>query len=857
MKYIVTLCAITVLFTMQGFAQTPASTPATTSDGSTVSKEPQNTVTLPAAAATTGQPSEIKTPAGEETPRAYVKKDAPARIPRFETSPVIDGQLNDSIWQNAAVFGDFLQTQPGDNIKPTHLTEVMMGYDAKNLYIAFRIKQDRNTVRATVARRDNIFDDDYVGMYLDTFNDQRQAYAIFFNPLGVQADGTFSEGRGEDYSVDLVMDSKGVLTEDGFTIEIAIPFKSLRYEAGKDKQWGLMIFRRVKYSNNELNSWMPNDRSRSGSLNKAGHITGLDGIETTRQLEINPSFTLSESGRRTRFTFNNDPTGRFVNDGLKGEFGMTAKFSLTPTTTLDFAYNPDFAQVEADAPVTSANQRFPIFFSEKRPFFLERIDIFRSGLNVVNTRAIVDPDIAAKLTGRQGKNTFGVMYASDNFPGGPANFDKDDRQDLLLCQIRRQTDPRVVCSAERFVDKNAGIGVLRYKRDVGKENSLGFFATTYNFVDLHNYVGGFDGRFRFDKKTVGEFQVLGAHSRQSFYDSDLDRSLYRTGNGVGYRAYLERSSRNLYMNFLAEGRTADYRARVGFTPRTDTNYFGSFIQYQTDKDPKKAIIYKQFWNETNVRTDGRGRMQYWITNSRGMLALQKQTFIGLNLQYGAERVYEHEFGAKRSVTRPQGAFFGPSDQRGANFRAFQAFIESTPNKQWYLFFFTDNTRGVMDYDFGAGPKFPRASFAAQALGQNAPLDPGAGYQLMIEATARYQPTSALQTQLSYNKIRLTRNDTGLVAFDDNILSSRSTYQFTRNTFARLRIDYFTLDRRLRQQLVVGWTPSPGTALYAGYGDDFNANGVNPFNGDREPGLHSNGRTFFIKMSYLFRRSFGK
>ena len=152
-----------------------------------------------------------------------------------------------------------------------------MGYDSKNLYIAFKVIQDRNTVRATVARRDNIFDDDYIGLYMDTFNDKRQAYTVFFNPLGIQADGTMTEGRGEDYSVDIVMESKGVLTPDGFTIEVAIPFKSLRYEAGKDKQWGIQIFRRIKYTNGELNSWMPNDRSKSGSLNKAGHITGSRG----------------------------------------------------------------------------------------------------------------------------------------------------------------------------------------------------------------------------------------------------------------------------------------------------------------------------------------------------------------------------------------------------------------------------------------------------------------------------------------------------------------------------------------------------------------------------------------------------
>ena len=846
MKYVLTLCLLTAQLTLSSFAQTSSPTPSAGNTGEETSGAAQ-TVALkplppPAPAA--------KESGGDPAPREYVKRDVAANIPKFEAAPVIDGQLTDPVWQNAAIFGDFFQTQPGDNVKPTFPTEVMMGYDAKNFYIAFRITQDRSTVRATVARRDNIFDDDYVGMYLDTFNDQRQAYTIFVNPLGIQADGIFTEGRGEDYSVDIVMESKGVLTENGFTVEIAIPFKSLRYEAGKGKQWGLHIFRRLKYNNNELNAWMPNNRSVLGSLNKAGHITGMEGIETTRQLEINPSFTVSESGRRTRFTFDGNPRGRFVNDGLKGEFGMTAKFGLTPTTTLDFAYNPDFAQVEADAPVTSANQRFPIFFSEKRPFFLERIDIFQSPMNVVNTRAIVDPDIAAKLTGRMGKNTFGIMYASDNAPG---NYSKDERQSLFNC-MRLRTDPSLLCNNERFVNKNADIGVLRLKRDITKDNTLGLFATTYSFVDQHNYTGGFDGRFRLSPKTVATFQVNGSHSRRLLYDTNRDQDYYGTGNGLGYNIYVERAGKNLYMNYLAEGKSKNYRSDVGFNSRTDTNYLGSFIRYETDKDPKKSIIFKRIYNATNIRYDWKGRSQYALTETEGMLALQRQTYIGLRGQYGYERVLEHEFGPTRSATQ-QGAFSGASSERSSYYRAIQSWIETTPTKKLFLFFFADNTWGQMDYDLGAGRDFKRVSPTALLFGQNSPLDPGPGYQLYLESTVRYQPTSALQTQLNFTKIRLKRNDTGLVAFDDNIFSSRSTYQFTRNIFTRLRLDYSTLGKRLRPQLVFGWTPSPGKALYVGYTDNFSTNGYNPFNGDREPGLHSNGRTFFIKMSYLFKKSF--
>ncbi len=871
MRFIQIPIFILILFALNIFPQNGVQpTPAV--------ENPEKTNTLPKSSA---DETDSKIVLATDSPAAsrYVKKDAPVRIPRMETAPVIDGKLDDGVWQNAAVFGDFVQTQPGDNVAPKHPTEFMMAYDAKNLYLAFRVVQDRDKVRATVARRDNIFNDDYIGVFLDTFNDQRQAYIFFFNPLGVQGDGTMTEGRGEDYSVDLVYESKGVLTEDGFTIEAAIPFKSLRYEAGKNKNWGIHIFRRVKYNNNELDSWRPINRSVSGSLNQAGKITGLEGIETTRQLEINPSLTLSESGRRTRFTFDGDPNGRYRNDGLKAEFGMTAKFSLTPTITLDFAYNPDFAQVEADAPVSTANVRFPIFFQEKRPFFLERIDIFQSGLNLVNTRAIVDPDIAAKLTGRRGKNTFGILYASDNAPG---NYSKDERQGLFNCLQNRINNPALGCgSVERYVNKNADIGVFRLKRDIGAQHNIGFFATTYNFPERHNNTAGFDGRFRLTEKIVTDFQIVGTNSRRCFFNPDLEPNMpeaqfnrgkcgnqfneYRTGNGVGYRAYLERSDRNLYMNFLAQGRSEDYRADVGFTNRTDTNYLGSFIQYQTDRDAKKAIISKRISNETNVNYDWRGRSQNFQSNTQGMLAFQRQIFVGAGVELGYERVFEHEFGLRRTATR-NGAFFGESDERSAHRRELYGFFEATPFKQLFFSTVLSYSKGNLDYDFGAGPKYPRVSAPYLAWQQQCSLvenctipepglDPGAGDSVYIEQTIRYQPTNELQAQLNYTRRKLTRHDTGLVAFDDNIVSLRSTYQFTRDFFARVRLDYSNISSRIRPNIIFGWTPSPGTALYAGYNDDLNYKGFNPYTGLPEPGFRSNGRSFFIKASYLFRKSF--
>lgn len=856
MKSIIALCVAIFVCSFSALAQTtaqsPSPSPLPVSFNTTAKEEAAPTPTpTPVKAslkdAETVKSADVRTASG--SPSRYASKAEPARIPRVEVPPTIDGQLNDAAWANAIVFGDFLQTNPGDNVAPTHPTEVMMTYDAKHLYIAFNIKQDRDKIRATVAKRDDIFNDDYVGVYLDTFNDQRQAYTLFFNPLGVQADGTLTEGRGEDYSIDIVMESKGVLTSDGFTVEAAIPFKSLRYEAGGEKMWGLHIFRRFKANNNELNSWMRLRRGGNSSLDQAGKITGLDNISTTRQLEINPSFTVSQTGRRSRYTFDGNPAGRFVNEGVSADFGLTAKFSLTPTITLDFAYNPDFAQVEADAPVSTTNVRFPIFFPEKRPFFLERIDIFQTRMNIVNTRAIVDPDIAVKLTGRRGKNTFGVMYASDNAPG---NYSEDEREGLLQCQQSRVNDPGRVCGIERFVNKNADIGVLRVKRDIGRLHNIGMFATTYNFVDKHNHTGGFDGRFRFSDKIVSEFQVVGTHSRRNFYDSGLDRTLYRTGNGFGYSYRAERSDRNWFMSLGGTGRTRDYRADVGFTPRTDTNQHFTFVQYQTERDAKKSIIYKRLFNDSWISHDWKGRTQEWESNTQGMLALQRQTYIGLGVELGYERVLESEFGATRTATR-DGKFFGNDSERSSHSREFYGFIETTPFKQLFFFTVLGHVDGALDLDFGAGRKYPRVSPAA--LAGSSRLDPGAGQLFFIESSVRYQPTAAWQVQLNYNRRRLVRNDTEKVAFDDNIYSLRSTYQFTRDIFARLRLDYSNISTRLRPQLVLGWTPSPGTALYVGYNDDYNVHGYNPYTGRHEPGFAGNGRSFFIKASYLFRKSF--
>ena len=892
-------------------AATPTPTPPTPTANSTAGGPSPATATAPGAAAGT----KVARLAALRTP----EKMEAASIGRFDAPPVIDGKLDDEVWKSASLFKDFVQYRPVDLVAPSHPTEVRIGYDSRFLYVAFRAYDEPGKVRATVAKRDAVFDDDWVGIWLDTFNDGRRAYELIFNPLGVQADAIFTEGINEDFSVDIVMESKGTLLQDGYAVEVAIPFKSLRYEAGKGKRWGLQLMRTIKRLNNEQSAWMPISKDNSSLLGQSGHITGLEGVSTERTIEIIPSLTVSQEGRRTPTITSAqrafaqaqggrepDDRGRFLNEPIGIDPGVSVKLGVTPTMTLDFTYNPDFAQVEADATVVTANQRFPIFFEEKRPFFLEGKEIFETLLSAVHTRSIVDPDYAFKFTGKRGRNTFGVMLASDNAPGNLGDDDRDFVRatnnlssvddPILRAQLQSERD-----SILNVLDKNATVGVLRVKRDIGKEGHIGFLGTTSNFVDKYNHVMGGDVRYRLNKQTVFWAQALGSVSHRPFFYAEEAGTFDRKERGLAYAYNLDSSGRNWGWTYSAVGRSRFFRADVGFDRRYNTNNQNFFVRYQSNEKPKARVVSWRVFNAANTNFDWDWRSQNYLNESQFQVRMQKQTFVGVGYQFAYERVFESEFGSTRDALSrvavnsfgadiasrnpacdPTGAldpiipddlstpdvnearrlrrctFFGADPERSAPRRDVYFYVETVPSKKYSFFIFTIYRMGQLDFDFGTeNPDFPRVSPAALAFGQEAPLDPGAGDELTVEASANYQPTDALRLSLGYNKQRLSRRDTDLVAFDDNIYTLRGTYQFTRFWFARARVDYTSLGRRARGQFLLGWTPNPGTTFYVGYNDDMNRNGLNPFSGELEPGLRRNGRLFFIKMSYLFRRSFGE
>lgn len=827
------------------------------------------------------------------------EKAGPVNIPKTAAELVIDGRLDEDMWKRAAVFKDFYQTSPGYNTEASKPTEVYMMYDEKFLYVAFKCWDDRNEIRATVAKRDNLGNEDNVRVWLDTYDDRRRAYVLWFNPLGIQQDGIYTEGRGADFTVDIVMESKGVIEDWGWSVEAKIPFKSLRYAAGKGKHWGFNAARNIQRFNGEFDQWLPDDRDVSGFLIKSGRITGLDEIKYERTLEVVPSITLSETGQRKRTIPNRgfaqfgvyDPIfnpiglqdpGKFTNDSIKQEIGVNLKYNITPNVTLDAAINPDYAEIEADAPVVTANQRFPIFFQEKRPFFLEGKDIFETSLQPFYSRTIIDPDYAVKLSGKMGKTSFGFLAASDNAPG---NYSEDERGELLVCQQGRADDiangrqPRRCSSIEEFLDKNANFGVLRVKRDFGSENNIGFFASARMFPKNRNFVGGLDGRFKLNPKTTMAFQVLETYSKKRFYNpNSLTNSLintfeYRVGNGFGYYWNLDYTADTHGWYVEASGRTNDYRADAGFTQRLNSNSI-FFSNRVSTKSNQNAKIIRANWRQFGrILYDFQGRGRDSLLGTGINLSMQGNLFVNAEAGTGHEKDFAEDF---------VGGFAGAPTRAAKQFY-YSINLNKNVNKQLSIYGFTGMIYNAFDYDFGAGHRYPRASGAFQSY-LNSPeyqdyirklylyqadpinnpypdfapppaLDPGTGRQFDVNVGFEYKPVDPLRISLDYRKSKLKRDDTGLIAFDTNIFSLRSTYSFTRFTYVRARWDYDTLFSNASGQLLFGWNPNPGTAFYVGYNDNFNYNGFNPFTNQGESGFARNSRTFFIRASYLFRKSF--
>ncbi|MGH7717979.1 MAG: DUF5916 domain-containing protein, partial [Gemmatimonadaceae bacterium] len=352
-------------------------------------------------------------------------RGAPAvAIPRVEEEVTIDGELSEGAWQRAARLSGFHQYQPVDGRPAEERTEVLVWYSPRAIHFGIIAHAaNRASVRATLADRDNIGNDDRVTIYLDTFHDRRRAFFFGVNPLGVQQDGVRTEGAvsagnifggSVDFNPDYHFESKGRVTDAGYQVEVRIPFKSLRYPGSTPQRWGINVVRNVPATGYE-DTWTDVRRAGASFLAQAGTLEGLTGMQRGIVTEVQPFMTAQMDGARQ------EVTGDFARDDPETSAGANFRLGLQQLS-LDATVNPDFSQVESDAGLVTVNERFALFLPEKRPFFLEGIELFSTPNQLVYTRRVVNPIVGGKITGKFGRFGLAHLSALDETAGDDALF---------------------------------------------------------------------------------------------------------------------------------------------------------------------------------------------------------------------------------------------------------------------------------------------------------------------------------------------------------------------------------------------------------------------------------------------------
>jgi len=516
--------------------------------------------------------------------------------PQFSSSPKIDGKLESQVWEQGVVIDGFTQYEPLEGSESSEKTVVYIGYDSKNLYIAVKAYDSNpNAIRACLTKRDSVYGDDVITVYLDTFNDKKRAFVFQVNPCGVQVDGIYTEtrrrGRGRgggggffgfDRNYDTFFLSDASIDDEGYTVEMAIPFKSLRFPNTPTQVWGLQIMRNIRRKNEEI-YWRPRSRDVNGFLIQAGTLEVHGKIEKGKNLEIMPVLTGLKA----------------LDSKVDGEPGINLKYGITSDLTADVTINPDFSQIEADMPQIDVNQRYALYYPEKRPFFLEGKDFFDTPFELVYTRNIVNPLWGTKLTGKVGKLTMGFMSAYDQTPPEIDNPWEDEPD---------------------IEDHRGFVNVFRLKQDLYSESHIGFILTDKemgsswkNITKNYNRVAGFDGHFKFLNYYRVSFQIVGSQTKWGSEKTDLVPAMSFN---------FSRRARHLTFSLDYNQIPEDFSAALGFFRRKDIRSLSTRVGYaflpmnDIIVDFRPSLEYRRIYDFNNTLTDEEVQLGFFITGWR-------------------------------------------------------------------------------------------------------------------------------------------------------------------------------------------------------------------------------------------------
>ena len=510
--------------------------------------------------------------------------EPPLVIRRTAGEIVVDGRLDDAGWRDAAPITTWHETRPGDNVEPKVANVAYLAYDDRYLYAGFEFADpEPGRIRAPLADRDNVpSSTDYGGVIIDASNDGRTAQMFLANPRGIQYDAITSDAADEDSAPDFFWESAGAITESGWTLEMRIPFASLRYGESDPEQWGIMLYRNWprEFRYQMFTSRLPRDSNCF--ICNVRPLTGLAGLPAGSHFVIAPYANASRMSQPEAGL-----GSPLVDQGAEGDFGLDAKWLPNPNTILDATLNPDFSQIESDTAQIAANERFALFFPEKRQFFLEGVDLFSTPINAVFTRTFTSPRWGTRATGEVGDYTYTALVGEDR-GGGSVIIPGANSSDFAAQDF------------ESFV------GVGRLRRDFGR--SFASLLVSAREIDGggHNRVYGPDFRWQISDRDVISGQLLASDSRTP---ERPDLAAEWDGRGLsGHAAELWWHRRTGKWDVFVQGEDiADgFRADNGFVPqvgiRRGLGEIGRSF-YPEDKPVSRLRLF--LYNERTEDRDGR------------------------------------------------------------------------------------------------------------------------------------------------------------------------------------------------------------------------------------------------------------
>ncbi len=747
-------------------------------------------------------------------------------IPRISEEIRIDGVLDETAWGFAVEASGYCTHSPRPGEEPDAYSKALVAYDEHNLYVAFINYDDPKAVRASLRERDNIWRDDYCGIMLDTYGDQSFGYQLFVNPLGIQGDSKALLGGDEDTRFDVVYFSEGIVTDSGYQVEMAIPFASLRFPDRPEQQWRINFWRDRQREHRYRYTWSEIDEDNPCFMCQWGYLTGLEGIKPSSNLEIIPNIIASQFGQRIN---ENNPDSPFDNQKIDAEASVNIRYGLTSTSSLEVAVNPDFSQVESDADQIEVNTPFGLFFPEKRPFFQEGSEQFATWINVVYTRSVNDPHVAGKFTGQFGKFSLAVLSAYDDISTFLLPFPEFSVSGILDESIVN------IARARYLIGNNSYVGAIFSDRR--------WQSFSHDGLDVSDGSGtnyGIDAAWQFARNYRFEFQAVGSHTEEPnapgylgrrdslLFDNDRHTIGFdgESFSGHGMLVSFERSARNWNVNIDYGDYTPTFRTDNGYTVRNDSRTLDIWTGYT-------------FWPKGDF-------LNRWeISLSVGRIWDHHEK-IDLN-------PFRLRGGSRDEWIRPS-FWFELAGQTNVNFgylnsrEIFAGKLFEGISRGWFNIDsrFSETLSG--GFEFGYGKTIYRS--------RSTPL---LGVATDVTVYLNIKPNQRLFIQPSFGFAQMDRRDRYVEVNDVNrtvyagfITRTRVTYQFSREWYLRMIVQYDEFDDRLNVEPLLTWQLNPFSVFYIGMNSSYQHYQPEHYDLVKEATWAEANRQVFAKLQYLFR-----